>query len=150
MYWDLVNRLADARKEFQKGHYKEVIRILKPITTRDEDVANLRGWSHYHVGMIATAAAAFKEGLRGDPLNARNLEGLGYCYLRQGDPVMAQRAFHLALTQEPDNEGALVGLGLAFLDLQDKPAAIQMFQRVLTQNPGNDEAKDFLKKAKAE
>lgn len=149
-YWDLVNRLADARKAYQEEHYEEVISILKPITAHDVDVANLRGWSHYRMGMIPAAAANFKEGLREDQRNVRNLEGLGYCYLRQGNPVMAQRAFHMALTREPDNEGALVGLGLTFLDLQDKPAAIRMFRRVLNKDPGNGEAKSFLKKAKAE
>jgi tetratricopeptide (TPR) repeat protein len=149
-YWELVNRLADARKEFQKGNYAQVISILEPVTAKDIDVADLRGWSHYRIGLITEAAKDFKEGLEADPGNPRNLEGLGYCNLRQGNPVMAQRAFNLVLSREPQNEGALVGLGLAFLDLKDKPHAIQMFRKVLAMDPGNDEAKNYLRRAEGE
>ncbi|HUX09971.1 MAG TPA: tetratricopeptide repeat protein, partial [Terriglobia bacterium] len=74
----------------------------------------------------------------------------GYCYLRQGNPVMAQRAFDLVLSQEPQNEGALVGQGLAFLALQNKSAAIQLFRQVLAMDPGNEEAKGYLKRAETE
>lgn len=149
-YWDMVNRLADARKEFQERHYAHVISILEPITAKDVDVANLRGWAHFRMGMITKAVTDFKEGLSVDPRNSRNLDGLGYCYLRQGNPVMAQRAFQLALSREHDDESALMGQGLAFLDLQDKPAAIRMFRQVLATDPGNDEAKAYLKRAKTE
>ncbi len=149
-YWELVNRLAEARKDFQKGNYALVITTLEPIKAKDVDVANLRGWSHYRMGHIAEAARDFKAGLEIDPQNPRNLEGLGYCDLRQGNPVMAQRAFGLVLSQEPRDEDALVGLGLAFLDLGDKPAAIRMFRQVLAMDPANNEAKGYLKRAETE
>jgi len=149
-YWDLVNRLADAQREFQKGNYADVVAILAPVTAKDVDVADLRGWSHYRLGLITEAAADFSEGLAVDSRNPRNLEGRGYCYLRQGNPVMAQRAFDLVLNQEPQNEGALVGQGLAFLALQNKSAAIQLFRQVLAMDPGNEEAKGYLKRAETE
>lgn len=149
-YWELVNRLEDARKEFQKKNYASVISILEPVKAKDVDIANLRGWSHYRMGLITEAARDFKEGLEVAPQNPRNLEGLGYCYLREGNPVMAQRAFNLVLSQEPRDQGALVGQGLAFLALGDKPAAARMFRQVLAMNPGNKEAKNYLKRAQTE
>jgi tetratricopeptide (TPR) repeat protein len=118
-YWELVNGLADARKEFQKGNYAQVITILGPLPALDMDVADLRGWSHYHLGLYTDAAADFKAGLEVDPRNPRNLEGFGYCHLQQGNPVMAQRAFNLVLSREPQNEGALMGQGPAFAALQN-------------------------------
>jgi tetratricopeptide (TPR) repeat protein len=149
-YWELVNRLADARREFQKKNYAQVIMILDPVTAKDVDLADLRGWSHYHMGLFTEAATDFKAGLSVDPLNPRDLEGLGYCYLQQGDPVMAQRAFSLVLTQEPRNEGALAGQGLAFLALRNRSSAAEMFRQVLSLDPGNDEAKNGLKRAQSE
>jgi len=149
-YWELVSRLADARREFQKENYAEVITILDPVTQRDVDVAYLRGWSHYRMGLFTEAASDFSEGLAADPRNARNLEGLGYCYLQQGNPVMAQRAFNLVLSDEPQDESALVGQGLAFLALRNNTAATRMFRQVLAMDPGNEEAKGYLKRARTE
>lgn len=149
-YWELVNRLAEARKEFQKRNYAQVISILEPITAKDVNVADLRGWSYYRLGLLAEAAKDFKEGLEADPRNLRSLKGLGYCYLQQGNPVMAQRSFSLVLSQEQEDEGALVGQGLAFLALRDRVAAARMFRQALAANPGNEEAKNYLKKAEAE
>ena len=149
-YWELVNRLADARKEFARGNYAQVITILEPVTARDVDVADLRGWSHYHMGLYTEAVADFKAGLEVDARNPRDLSGLGYCYLRQGNPVMAQRAFSLVLNRTPQDEGALVGQGLAFLALRNHSAATEMFRQVLTLDPGNLEARDGLKKSETE
>lgn len=149
-YWELVNRLADARKEFEKKNYAEVIEILEPLHARDVDVAGLRGWAHYHLGLYTEAAADFKAGLEVDSGNPRDLEGLGYCDLQQGKPVMAQRAFNRVLSREPQNEGALIGQGLAFLALQNRPAAAGIFRQVLAMDPGNVEARNSLKKAEGE
>jgi len=149
-YWELVNHLADARKEFEKKNYAQVIEILDPLPARDVDVAALRGWSHYHLGLYTEAAADFKAGLEVDSGNSRDLEGLGYCYLQQGNPVMAQRAFNRVLSREPKNEGALMGQGLAFLALQNRPAAAGIFRQVLAMDPGNDEARNSLKRAEGE
>jgi Flp pilus assembly protein TadD len=146
-YWELVNRLADARKEFEKADYAQVIAILSPLTGRDVDVADLRGWSHYHMGLYTEAAADFEAGLEVDSGNPRNLAGLGYCYLQQDNPVMAQRTFNRVLAREPQNEGALMGQGLAFLALQNKLAAAAIFRQVLAMDPGNNEAKNSLKRA---
>jgi tetratricopeptide (TPR) repeat protein len=146
-YWEMVNRLADAQKEFEKKDYAQVIAILEPLPARDVDVADLRGWSHYHLGLFTEAAADFKSGLEVDSGNPRDLEGAGYCYLRQGNPVMAQRAFDRVLSLEPQNEGALMGQGLAFLALQNRPAAAGIFRQVLAMDPGNDEAKISLRRA---
>lgn len=149
-YWELVNRLEDARKEFEKKNYAKVIGILRPIQTRDADVANLRGWSHYHLGLYTEAAADFKAGLQADSGNPRDLAGLGYCELQLGNPVMAQRAFNRVLSREPRNESALMGQGLAFLALQNRSAATEMFRQVLAIDPGNTEARDSLKRAVGE
>lgn len=149
-YWELVNRLADARKEFEKKNYARVIAILEPLHARDVDVADLRGWAHYHLGLYTEASADFKAGLEVDSGNPRDLEGLGYCYLQQDNPVMAQRAFNRVLGREPQNEGALMGQGLAFLALQNRPAAARIFRQVLAMDPGNDEARDSLKRAEGE
>ena len=146
-YWELVNGLSDARKEFQKRNYARVLMILDPLPARDVDVADLRGWSHYHLGLYSDATADFEAGLEVDPMNPRDLEGLAYCRLQQGNPVMAQRAFNIVLSREPRNEGALMGLGLAFLALQNKPAAAGMFRKVLALNPDNKEARDSFSRA---
>jgi len=146
-YWELVNRLADARKEFEKKNYGRVIAILEPLHARDVDVAALRGWSHYYLGLYTEAAADFKGGLEVDSRNPRDLEGLGYCYLQQGKPVMAQRAFNRVLSRESQNEGALMGQGLAYLALQNRPTAAGIFRQVLAMDPGNEEARNSLKRA---
>ena len=146
-YWELVNRLVEARKEFEKKDYAKVIEILAPLHARDVDVADLRGWSHYDLGLYDEAAADFKAGLEVDSANPHDLAGLGYCYLQQGKPVMAQRAFNLVLSREPKNEGALMGQGLALLALQNAPAAAGIFRQILAMDPGNAEAKESLKRA---
>jgi len=149
-YWDLVNRLADARREFSRDHNAKVLEILKPIKADDVDVAYLRGWSNYRLGLYSQAAEDFQAGLKVDPRNLRNMEGLGFCYLQQGNPVLAQRKFNLVLEQSPNDEEALVGQGLAFLRLQNKAAAERTFRQVLAIDPGNAEVEGYLKRAEAE
>jgi tetratricopeptide (TPR) repeat protein len=149
-YWDLVNRLAEATKEFAGGNFAKVLKILEPIKAEDVDVAALRGWSHYRLGLYSQAAKDFQGGLKLDRRNVRNLEGLGFCDLQQGNPVMAQRKFGLVLEENPKEQAAMVGQGLAFLRLENKPAAAQMFLEVLAIDPGNAEVKGYLKKAEAE
>jgi Flp pilus assembly protein TadD len=149
-YWDLVNRLADARREFGQGNYAKVLEILEPVKLEDVDVAYLRGWSNYRLGLYSQAAEDFQGGLKVDPHNLRNLGGLGFCYLQQGNPVLAQRKFNLVLERSPNNKEALVGQGLAFLRLQNKAAAERMFREVLEIDPGNAEVEGYLKRAEAE
>lgn len=148
-YWNLVNRITDARREFDGGHFAQVLEILAPLQVSDVDVDSLRGWSHYRLGLIDEAMKDFQEGLSVDPTNPRNLAGLGYCYLRNGQPVMAQRQFNAVLEQIPDEESSLVGLGLVYVRLQHKAAAVQTFQKVLKLDPGNEEVKGYLKQAQA-
>lgn len=149
-YWDLVNRLADARKEFAAGNFAKVLEILEPIRAEDVDVAALRGWSNYRLGLYSRAVEHFQGGLKLDPRNFRNLAGLGFCYLQQGNPVMAQRMFNLVLEQNPDDQDAMVGEGLAFSRLGNKAAAVRVFREVLATDPGNAEVAGYLKKAEAE
>lgn len=149
-YWDLVNRLADAREEFIRGNFVKVLGILEPIRAEDVDVAALRGWSNYRLGLYSRAVENFQAGLKLDPRNIRNLEGLGFCYLQQGNPVMAQRNFSLALEQNSKEKEALVGQGLAFLTLGNKAEAGRMFREVLAIDPGNKEVAGYLKKAEGE
>lgn len=146
-YWDAVNRISEAKKAFKDGNFGKVLETLGPIKMKDVDVSYLRGWSHYRLGLINEAAEDFREGLSVDPLNPRNLDGLGYCYLWDDQPVMAQRQFNAVLEQVPEEESALVGLGLAYLRLQNNAAAIQTFQRVLKVNPANEEAQTYLRQA---
>jgi tetratricopeptide (TPR) repeat protein len=148
-YWDLVNRINDARKEYDQKNYDKVLEILAPLTTKDVDVTSLRGWAHYRLHMIDEATEDFRQGLEADPANPRNLIGLGYCYLRAGQPVMAQRQFSAVLEQIPDDRESLVGMGLAHLRLGNKPAAAQILRRVLEQNPGNEEVRDYLQQAES-
>ncbi len=149
-YWDLVNRLAQARKEFRRKNYGKVLEVLKPIKTNDVDVAYLRGWSNYRLGLYTRAGDDFRSGLRAEPGNLRNLAGLGFCYLQQGEPVLAQRKFDRVLQSSPGNEEALVGRGLVLLRLKNKVAAAGVFRQALAIDPGNAEVKDYLKRAEAE
>jgi tetratricopeptide (TPR) repeat protein len=148
-YWDLVNRLDQARELFRQKDYSKVLEILGPVTVKDVDVTSLRGWSHYRLGMVDEAAEDFRQGLEAEPTNPRNLLGSGYCQLRSGQPVMAQRQFSAVLEQIPDEPGALTGMGLAHLRLGNKAAAAQLFRRVLEKEPGNDEARNYLQQAEA-
>lgn len=148
-YWDLINRLNDAQREFQKENFSGVLEILGSVTAMDADVANLRGWSHYRLGLVDDAAEDFRQGLKLDPSNPRNLVGLGYCFMRSGQPVMAQRQFDVVLDQFPDNESALVGVGLVYLRLENKAAAAEAFRKVVAMDPGNGEVKGFLKQAES-
>lgn len=149
-YWDLVNRINDANKEFQQMNFGKVLEILAPVTTKDVDITFLRGWSHYRLHMIDEAAEDFRQGLETDPANPRNLMGLGYCYLRSGQPVMAQRQFSAVLEQIPDNSGALVGMGLAHLRLGNKAAAAQAFRRALELQPADEEeVRSYLRQAES-
>ncbi len=148
-YWDLVNRINEARTDFDEDHFAKVLETLAPVTVKDVDVANLRGWSHYRLGLISEATEDFSMGLSVDPTNPRCLAGLGYCYLRSGQPVMAQRQFNGVLEQFPEEESAWVGLGLAYLRLENKAQAAQTFRRVLEMDPANEEVKGYLKQAEA-
>jgi hypothetical protein len=102
-YWNLVNRINDAQAEFAQKNYDKVLEILAPLTTKDVDVTSLRGWAHYRLGLIDEAMEDFRQGLEADPSNPRNLIGVGYCYLRSGQPVMAQRQFSAVLEQIPND-----------------------------------------------
>jgi len=148
-YWKMVNGVTDARKAFHEENYAKVLEILGPVRAKDVDVTNLRGWSHYHLGMIDEAAEDFRQGLEVDPDNPRNLIGSGYCYLRRSDTTMAQRQFGRVLEQIPDSSEALIGMGLSHLRIGNKAAATQLFQQVLAKDPDNGEAKQYLEQSKA-
>jgi tetratricopeptide (TPR) repeat protein len=143
-YWDLLNRLKEAREEFDKDDFAGVLQTLEPVKVKDVDASNLRGWSHYRLGLIDYAVNDFQEGLAEDPTNPRNLTGLGYCYLRYGQPVLAQRQFSRVLDQIPDDESALTGMGLAYLRLENRAQAVKIFHQVLALDPNNSEVKGFL------
>jgi Tetratricopeptide repeat len=146
-YWDMLSRLEMAQKEFNQDNFSGALEALRPITIKDVDVSSLRGWSHYRMGMVNDAVADFQGGLSIDPTNPRNLDGLGYCYLQQGQPVMAEREFGLVLEQIPDDEGALVGTGLANLALQEYTEAERIFQKVIAMDPSNNDVKGYLQRA---
>jgi tetratricopeptide (TPR) repeat protein len=148
-YWDVVNRISTAQDQFNRGDYPAVLETLEPVKTTDVDVSYLRGWSHYRLGLITEAAEDFGQGLGIDPTNPRNLDGSGYCYLRDGQPVMAQRQFNAVLDQIPDDQSALVGMGLTYLRLQNNSAAAEIFRKVLQADPQNEEVKGYLKLAVA-
>ncbi len=148
-YWELTSRIIEAQTEFRAGNYGKVLGILEPVTVKDFDVALLRGWSLYRLGLIGDATESFQHGLEVDPGDTRNLNGLGYCYLRTGEAVMAQRQFNAVLEQVPDEPDALMGWGLSSLRLGDKAAAAEAFRKVLEKNPANDEVKGYLKQAEA-
>jgi tetratricopeptide (TPR) repeat protein len=149
-YWDLVSRLADARKAFGRGDYAQVLEILEPLKAKDVDIAYLRGWSDYRLGLYSQATEDFERGLKADPLNPRDLAGLGFAYLQQGNPVLAQRQFSVALQEDPEDKEALVGQGLPFLRLQNKAAAERVFRQALATDPGDTEVEGYLKRAEAE
>lgn len=146
-YWKTVNGIDDAWQAYRKQDWAKVLEILAPVKAKDVDVANLRGWSHYHMGMIDEAAEDFRQGLEVDPDNPRNLIGSGYCYLRRGDTTMAQRQFGRVLEQIPDNSEALIGMGLSHLRVGNKAAAAQLFRQVLEKDPENGEARKYLEQS---
>lgn len=148
-YWNTVNAINDARGSFRAKDYAKVLEILAPVKAKDVDVTNMRGWSHYHSGMIDEASEDFRQGLEVEPDNPRNLMGSGYCYLRRGDASMAQRQFSAVLEQIPDNAEALIGMGLSHLRIGNKAAAAQLFRQVLAKNPENEEARKYLQQSEA-
>ncbi|MGH9863240.1 MAG: tetratricopeptide repeat protein [Candidatus Acidiferrales bacterium] len=147
--WELLNRITEAQLEFRNKNYGKVLYILEPVKTNDVEVANLRGWAYFRLGLINDAAESFRQALAASPNNPRALLGLGYCYLRTGSPVMAQRQFAAILEQIPDNPDALTGEGLAYLAMQNKKAAAERFRAVLQQRPDYKEVKDYLKQAES-
>ncbi|MFB3923610.1 MAG: tetratricopeptide repeat protein [Terriglobia bacterium] len=147
-YWQTVARLDEAWKEYNAKNYARALEILAPLNRKDSEVANLRGWAHYRLGLIDSAAEDFQQGLENEPNNARNLIGKGYCYLRKEEPIMAQRQFAAVMEQNPDDQGALTGMGLAHLRLGNKAAAADLFAKVLAKDPGDEEAKEYLALAK--
>ena len=142
---DFVNRLAQARTQFQQGAYDMVVETLAPIRIPDVDVGDLRGWANYRMGKIDEAIQAFQMGLLSEPNNPRCLTGLGYCELQSGDVQSAQKDFKAALDQVPDKLDAVVGLGLAYFRLGNNAAAAQQFRNALRLNPGDNEVKEYLK-----
>lgn len=148
-YWDFLSRLKVARERFDRDDFAGTLQVLEPVQTRDVDVSALRGWAHYRLGLIEDASKDFEQGLAEDPANPRNLNGLGYCYLRYGQAVMAQRQFGLVLNQFPEDEAALTGMGLAYLKLENRTQAVATFRQVLVLDPNNPEVKGFLKEAQS-
>ena len=137
----------DARAAFDHKDYAKVLELLAPVRWKDVDVTNLRGWSHYHIGMIDEASEDFRQGLEVQPDNPRNLIGSGYCYLLRGDVNMAQRQFSTVLEQIPDDTNAMIGMGLSHLRMGNKAAAAQLFRQVLEKDPENGEARKYLEQS---
>jgi tetratricopeptide (TPR) repeat protein len=148
-YWDLINRIDRAQRAMQQNDFAGVLDALAPLKEEDVDVCALRGWAHYRLGLITEATQDFKEGLRVDPSNPRNLVGLGYCDLRNNQSVMAQRKFQEVLDRFPGDESAWVGQGLAYLNLQNKRAAAQAFRHALKLDPQSSETQNLLAQAEA-
>jgi tetratricopeptide (TPR) repeat protein len=148
-YWALTSRIVNAQAEFRHGNYARTLEILAPVTARDCDVALLRGWSFYRLGMISEATENFRQGLGVDPADTRNLVGLGYCYLRSGQPALAQQQFNAVLEQVSNEPDALAGLGLSHLRLGSKAAAAVAFRKALEEDPRNQEVKAYLQQAEA-
>jgi tetratricopeptide (TPR) repeat protein len=148
-YWDLISRLDQAQKAMGKQDYAGVLDALEPLKEKDVDVYALRGWAHYRLGLITEAVQDFQEGLSVDPNNPRNQVGLGYCDLRNNQPVMAQRKFEEVLSRFPDDESAWVGQGLAYLSVQNKQAAAQAFRKALELSPQDSETQKLLAQAEA-
>lgn len=142
--WEQVNRFIRARTEFENGNYQQVIELLEPVTARSVDIAHLRGQAYYRLGLYSAAAQSFRDGLQLEPSHPRNLLGLGFCYLRIDQPVLAQRQFNAVLEQVPDDSSALIGQGLAFIRMQNRKAAADSFRAALEQDPDNEEVKGYL------
>jgi Flp pilus assembly protein TadD len=142
-------RIDDAKTQFDAQAYEKVLDILSSVRFPDMEVANLRGWSYYRIGMIEQAAGAFREGLQAEADNPRNLIGLGYSELRLGDPQSARQHFRTALNQVPDAVDAMVGLGLASMRLGDNVAAEEQFRNALRLDPKNEEIRGYLSRAQA-
>ncbi len=143
---ELDNVTSAAWEAFRKKEYVKVLEIVTPVMVKNVELTSLAGWAHFRLNQFDAAAHSFREGLQIDPTNPRNLLGLGYCYVRQGEPVMAQRQFGAVLEQIPDNREALTGLGVAHMHLGNNTAAAQLFRRVLEMDPGNEDVSGYLKK----
>lgn len=76
-YWKLVNHLGEARRAFGDGNFPQVLSLLEPVTAKDVDVAYLRGWSHYRLGLFTQAAEDFRQGLTVDSRSRKCLGGSG-------------------------------------------------------------------------
>jgi tetratricopeptide (TPR) repeat protein len=146
-YWETVNRIDQAWELFRRKDYAKVLETLSPVTVKDVDVTSLRGWSHYRLGLVDEASEDFRQGLEVEPTNPRNLLGSGYCLLRSGQPILAQRQFSTILEEIPDNNEALIGMGLSHLRLGNRAAAAQLFRQVLEKNPEDEEVKGYLRQA---
>ena len=146
---EVRQRIDDAKTQFDAQAYEKVLDILAPVHFPDLEVANLRGWSYYRIGLIDQAAGAFREGLQAEADNPRNLIGLGYAELRLGDPQSARQHFRTALNQVPDAVDAMVGLGLASMRLGDNVAAEEQFRNALRLDPKNEEIRGYLSRAQA-
>lgn len=74
----------------------------------------------------------------------RELNGLGYVYLRRGDTATAIELFELNVEMFPEASNPYDSLGEAYLEAGDRARAIANYRKSLELNPGNDNARRVL------
>jgi len=100
----------------------------------DSYVHRLAADLYYKLDRLEEARKHYEAALRGDPLNAELLNGLGAVVSGQGDWVKASEYFSHALQINPDLPSANFNMGLALVNLGRKDEATTYFQRAERMN----------------
>jgi tetratricopeptide (TPR) repeat protein len=145
-------RILDAAESaFNGQRYAEALAALAQLAPAELSPAarSLQAWSHYRLGQVPAAAAAFAALRQISPRDPGPIVGAGYCALRTGDVRAAEAAFREALQLAPDHADALGGLGLACYQQGRLDAAAQRLDASLRLAPDNQELRAVRERIRA-
>jgi hypothetical protein len=110
-------RLAEAQKAFDVGHYDEAVRLARGPVDQSADLDFVAGLSLAKLQRWQESRAAFLQGQRKAPQQARFLVELAGVDYKLKDPRGAKRELRAALRLDPKDKYTLEFLGtLYFLD----------------------------------
>ncbi|MEW5984963.1 MAG: tetratricopeptide repeat protein [Acidobacteriota bacterium] len=140
-----------AEAAYADGRFRDALAALSRIDDRQMSPAAriLRGWSHFRLGEIPQARAAFESAGRSAAHEGPAAVGLGYCALRDGEPALAERYFRQAIAKTPDDADALGGLGLVCYRSGKLDQAAAHLEAALHLAPDNSELQGVLERVRA-
>ena len=101
-------------------------------------------WAYEDQGEYEEAIKRFKEGIKADPSNGRNYNGLGLAYEAQGDYEEAIKWFKEGIKADPKDNSNYNALGRAYEDRRIYAEAVRWFKEAIKVNPGDSNNYDGL------
>lgn len=142
------------------GNWPQAVAAFeKCLSKRPDDVEILNhiGWAYLSCNSSTKAFSAWNRAAKLDPRNKQIQENLVKGHFQVGRQLRAQGAFAPALVHfknvqklMPNRPEVYMEIGNTYAMRRDFPAALEQWETVLKLDPENKEAKDAVRKAKAQ